>query len=402
MQSIDKFKEASKVIEKDILRTNLVHSEVFSKISKNNVYLKPENMQVTGSYKVRGALYKISTLTAEEKEKGIIAASAGNHAQGVALAAKKAGIDAYIVMPQPTPLVKINNTKSYGANIILHGELFDDANAHAQKLAKEKGYTYVHPFDDLDIATGQGTIAYEILQDLPDVHAILVPVGGGGLVAGVSQLVKLLNPSIKIIGVEPTGAASMKNSIAKKECSSLKEINTIAEGVAVKTPGKNIFSYASKNIDDIILIDDYELIDAFLDVSEGHKMIVENAGLLSIAALKHLDFEDKNVVCILSGGNMDVITMSSTVQHGLIRRGRIFTFSVLLPDKPGELLNIVEILSKERGNVIKLDHNQFVSLTRSESVELKVTIETFGKEHCDKIMKALKKGGFNPISVNTQ
>jgi threonine dehydratase len=396
LQSIEDFKKASRVIESAILRTSLLKSDFFTLTYGNNVYLKPENMQNTGSYKIRGAYYKISALSDEEKSRGIVTASAGNHAQGVAFAARKANAAAKIVMPIATPLVKVNNTKSYGAEVILYGDVFDEAAEYANRISQEEGYTYVHPFDDLEVATGQGTIAYEILQDLPDADIILVPVGGGGLAAGVSTLVKLLNPGIKVIGVEPSGAASMYESVKRGSPVTLDAIDTIAEGVAVRTPGSKVFPYVQNNVDDFILVDDHELINVFLDVMEKHKMIVENAGLLTVAALKHLDVKNKNVVCILSGGNMDVITLSSIVQRGLINRDRIFTFSVLLPDKPGQLLNVAQVVAGERGNIIKLEHNQFVSIDRNETVELQVTLEAFGTAHKEKIMESLRRSGYKP------
>ncbi|MCI8915483.1 MAG: pyridoxal-phosphate dependent enzyme, partial [Oscillospiraceae bacterium] len=326
-------------------------------------------------------------------------ASAGNHAQGVAYAAQAAGVAATIVMPTTTPLVKVNNTKDYGAKVVLHGETFDDAAALAAKLSQEEGLTYVHPFNDLTVSTGQGTIAYEIFKDLPDVDVILVPVGGGGLAAGVATLAKLLNPSVRVMGVEPSGAASMKASLEAGHVVTLDRISTIADGVAVKTPGDQVFPYIQKNLDGIITIDDDELVDAFLDVMEKHKMIVENAGLLTIAALKHLDCPGENVVSVLSGGNMDVITISSLVQHGLINRGRIFSFSVQLPDRPGELLRIADLVARLSGNIIKLDHNQFVNINRQAGVELKVTLEAFGLSHKESIMDALRQAGYQVKEV---
>ena len=384
-----------------ITNTGLVPSKALSKATGNNVYLKPENMQVTGAYKIRGAYFKLSTLSEEEKAKGLVTASAGNHAQGVAYAAQAAGVKATIVMPTTTPLVKVNNTKDYGAEVVLHGETFDDAAALAQKLVEERGLTYVPPFNDLAVATGQGTIAYEIFQSLPDVDVILVPIGGGGLAAGVSTLAKLLNPNVKVIGVEPTGAASMKASVEAGHIVTLDHVETIADGVAVKTPGDLIFPYIQQNIDDIITIDDAELVDAFLDMIEKHKMIVENAGLLPIAALSHLDCKGKNVVSVLSGGNMDVITVASLVQHGLINRGRVFTFSVQLPDRPGELLRVAEIVSRENGNIIKLEHNQFVNINRQSGVELRVTLEAFGHTHKRTILTAMRAAGYDAREVNT-
>ena len=399
--TLDAFKNARNVLHGVIRPTHLIHSPYLSRLCGNNVYLKPENMQVTGAYKIRGAYYKISTLTEEEKARGLITASAGNHAQGVAYAASQAGVKATIVMPTTTPLVKVNNTKDYGADVILHGEVFDDAAELAAKLAEEKGLTYVHPFNDPVLATGQGTIAYEIFQDLPDVDAILVPVGGGGLITGISTLTKQLNPSVEVIGVEPVGAASMKASLEAGQVVSLPSASTIADGVAVKTPGDKVFPYVQKNVDRIMALDDGELVEAFLDVMERHKMVVENAGLLTVAALRHLDFKGKNVVCVLSGGNMDVITMASLVQHGLICRGRIFTFSVMLPDRPGALRRVADIIAKCNGNIIKLEHNQFVNINRNSGVELRVTLEAFGHDHKQEILEALRENGLEAQLVGT-
>ncbi len=401
MLTLNEFKNARSVLSGVISKTSLVYSPAFSKATGNNVYIKPENMQVTGAYKIRGAYYKISTLTEEEKSRGLITASAGNHAQGVAYAAQAAGVSATIVMPTTTPLVKVNNTKDYGAEVILHGETFDAAAALAAQLSEERGLTYVHPFNDPAIATGQGTISYEIFQDLPDVDVILVPIGGGGLATGVATLAKLLNPSVTVIGVEPTGAACMKASLEAGHVVTLPTVNTIADGVAVKTPGDQIFPFIQQNLDDIITIDDSELVDAFLDMMEKHKMIVENAGLLPIAALSHLKCRGSNVVPVLSGGNMDVITISSLVQHGLINRGRVFTFSVQLPDRPGELLRVAQVVAKENGNIIKLEHNQFVNINRQAGVELKVTTEAFGHVHKNTILDALRAQGYDAQVVNT-
>ena len=400
MLTIEKFRDARAVLAPILWRTSLIDSSFFSKNTGARVYLKPENMQVTGSYKIRGSYYKISTLTDEQKARGLITSSAGNHAQGVAYASQIAGLHATIVMPTTTPLMKVNNTKSYGAEVLLCGNLFDEAYKTALQMGKEKDIVFIEPFNDVDVAAGQGTIAYEIIRDLPDVDVILVPIGGGGLAAGISTLAKILNPRIRVIGVEPKGAAGMHASMMAKKIVSLDKVETIADGVAVQTPGDVVFPYVLENIDDIILIDDNELIDSFLDVMENHKMIVENAGLLSVAALKHLDLKGKNVVSILSGGNMDVITMSSLVSHGLVSRGRIFTFSVLLPDRPGELSRIAGIVAGQRGNVIKLEHNQFISVNRNSAVELQVTLEAFGHEHAAEIIAALKVEGYDPKIIN--
>ncbi len=399
--TIEKFEEAFQKVSEVVSPTPLVYSEFFSKMYGNRIYLKPENIQHTGAYKIRGAYYKISTLSDEERKRGLITASAGNHAQGVAFAAERFGAKATIVMPTTTPLMKVNRTKSYGAEVILHGDVYDDACEEAYRLADEHGYTFIHPFDDLDVAAGQGTIAMEIIKELPTVDYILVPIGGGGLATGVSTLAKLINPNVKVIGVEPAEANCMQESIKMGHIVTLKTAQTIADGTAVKTPGVNTFEYVRKNVDDIITVEDDELIDAFLDMVENHKMVCENSGLLTIAALKHLEIKDKKIVSILSGGNMDIITMSSLLQHGLIQRGRIFTVSVLLPDKPGELARVSGILAEEQGNVVKLEHNQFVSINRSAAVELRITLESFGTEHRDSIMKRLKKEGYKPKLVRT-
>jgi len=401
MLTLKRFEEASEIVKRVTNETKLVYSDYFSEKTGNKVYLKPENMQFTGAYKVRGAYYKISTLTDDERARGLITASAGNHAQGVAYAAKCFGVKATIVMPTTTPLIKVNRTKSYGADVVLHGDVYDEACEHAYRLAEENGYTFIHPFDDPAVATGQGTIAMEIIKELPLVDYILVPIGGGGLATGISTLAKLLNPKIKVIGVEPAGANCLQESIKAGEVLTLPSVNTIADGTAVKTPGKVIFPYLRDNLDDIITVQDEDLVTAFLDMVENHKMVVENSGLLTVAALKDLGVTGKKVVSVLSGGNMDVITMSSVVQQGLILRDRIFTVSVLLPDKPGELSRVSNVIAVENGNVIKLEHNQFVSINRSAAVELRITLEAFGTEHKEKIIAALEREGYQPKVVRT-
>ena len=392
----EKCEEAYEIVSKVARNTGLVESEYFSQLTGNKVFIKPENMQLTGAYKIRGAYYKISQLSEEDREKGLVTASAGNHAQGVAYAAKAYGVKATIVMPTTTPLIKVNRTKSYGAEVILYGDVYDESCNYALKLAEEKGSTFVHPFDDLDVATGQSTVAMEILKEQPFIDTILVPIGGGGLATGVATLAKMLNPSIKVIGVEPAGAACMKASLEKGEVTTLENVNTIADGTAVKTPGEKIFPYIKENIDEIITVEDSELIVTFLDMIENHKMIAENSGLLTVAALKHLKPENKKVAAIISGGNMDLITLSSVVQHGLIARSRIFTVSVLLPDKPGELVKVSQLIAELQGNIIELEHNQFVSLNRNAAVELVITIEAFGPEHKENIMKVLEEKGYRP------
>ena len=401
MLTLEAFEEASTKVKEATEKTKLIYSPHFSDATGNKVYFKPENMQRTGAYKVRGAYYKISTLTDEERSRGLITASAGNHAQGVAFAATRYGVNAKIVMPVTTPLIKIERTKHYGGEVILHGNVYDEAAEYAAKLAEEEGYTFVHPFNDPAVATGQGSIMMEIVQELPLVDIVLVPIGGGGLATGVSTLAKLLNPHIKVIGVEPSGAACMKASLEAGHVVKLPHVSTIADGTAVQEPGDKIFPYIQQNIDDIITIEDDELIECFLDMVENHKMVVENSGLLTVAALKHLPAEGKKVVSILSGGNMDVITMSSVIQHGLIARGRIFTVSTMLPDTPGQLVAVSSTIAQHKGNVIRIEHNQFVNINRNDGVELRLTIESFGVEHKQEIIEALDAAGFRPQVIQT-
>lgn len=399
--TLEAFEEACETVGRVTLPTELVYSDYFSEQTGAKVYLKPENMQRTGAYKIRGAYYKISRMSEEDRKKGIITASAGNHAQGVAYAARAYGVKAVVVMPTTTPLIKVNRTKALGAEVVLYGDVYDEACGQALKLAAEKGYTFIHPFDDPTVATGQGTIAMEIMKELPLVDIILVPVGGGGLATGVSTLAKLLKPNVQVIGVEPEGAACLTASLKEGKVVTLPKVSTIADGTAVKTPGEKIFPWLQKNLDSVITVPDDELVISFLDMVENHKMIVENSGLLSVAALKHIDCAGKRVVSVLSGGNMDVITMSSVVQQGLILRDRIFTVSVLLPDKPGELCRVSGVLAEANGNVIKLEHNQFVTINRSAAVELRITLEAFGTEHKKAILSALEKEGYRPRVVQT-
>ena len=396
MLTLEAFEAASEKVLEVTQETKLVESSFFSDATGNRVFFKPENMQRTGAYKVRGAYWKISTLSPEERERGLITASAGNHAQGVAFAAARFGVPATIVMPTTTPLIKVERTKALGAQVVLAGDVYDEAYDHACKLAEENGLTFIHPFNDLGVATGQGTIAMEIVKELPLVDYILVPVGGGGLVAGVATLAKLLNPNIHVIGVEPAGAACMKASLEAGHVVKLPQVVTIADGTAVQQPGDVVFPYIRDNVDEMMTVEDDEIVVAFLDMVENHKMVVENSGLLTVAALRHLPFEGKKVVSVLSGGNMDVITMSSVVQHGLIQRDRIFTVSVMLPDRPGELVRVASIIAENRGNVIRLDHNQFVTANRAAAVELRVTIEAFGTAHKEQIVKALADAGLHP------
>jgi threonine dehydratase len=388
------FLEAKERLCGIIHNTNLMYSNVVSTESGNNVYIKPENLQTTGSFKIRGAYNKISKLSKEEREKGLIASSAGNHAQGVAYAANKLGVKATIVMPEGTPLIKVESTKSYGVEVVLHGDCYDEAYKKAKSLGEENDYIFVHPFNDRDVIEGQGTIAYEILNDLPETDYIIVPVGGGGLISGVALAAKEINPNIKIIGVEPEGAKTLKTSLDLGRVTCLEKVRTIADGVAVKEAGDLTFEIVKDLVDDIIVVSDFEIMEAFLILLDKHKLIGENAGVLSLAGAKKLNIKDKNIVSIISGGNIDVLTMSSMISRGLISRGRIFSFSIDLQDKPGELLKISKILAEENGNVIKLEHNQLKSIDRFMEVELEVTVETNGHDHIEKITKALLNEGY--------
>ncbi len=401
MHKLYDFMEARERLSTVTVKTKLIHSDVFSQECGNDVYIKPENLQITGSFKVRGAYNKISKLSNEEKERGVIAASAGNHAQGVALAAKRLGIKAVIAMPKHTPLIKVKATKQYGAEVVLHGEIYDEAYQKAVDLQKEKGYVLVHPFDDEDVIEGQGTIALEVLEELPDADVLLVPVGGGGLVAGIAAAAKLKNPQIKVIGVEPEGAASALAGLKADHPVPLAEVATIADGTAVRTIGSLTLDYIKEYVDEVVTVSDYELMESFLLLVEKHKLVAENAGILSLAGLKKLNCRGKKVVSILSGGNIDVLTISSMINKGLIVRGRIFTFSVNLPDKPGQLVAVSELLAREDANVIKLDHNQFKNLDRFHEVELQVTVETNGEDHIRKITEEFEKCGYKITRLNS-
>ena len=394
MHKLYEFMEARERLGTVIEKTKLIHSTVFSEESGNDIYIKPENLQKTGSFKIRGAYNRIAKLTEEEKSRGVIAASAGNHAQGVAFGAQKLGIKSVIVMPKHTPLIKVEATRKYGAEVILHGDVYDDAYNKAKELQAEHGYTFVHPFDDEDVIEGQGTIALEVLEEVPDAEIILVPIGGGGLISGVAAAAKMKNPQIKIIGVEPEGAASAVAALENNEVVELSEAVTIADGTAVKRIGDTTFDYIKKYVDKIVTVSDYELMEAFLLLVEKHKIVAENSGILSVAGLKKLNVKGKKIISILSGGNIDVLTISSMINKGLVNRGRIFTFSVDLPDKPGQLVAVSEMLSNQNANVIRLEHNQFKNLDRFHEVELQVTVETSGEEHIEKIIKNFKENGY--------
>ena len=402
MSKIQDFITAKEKLSKVLLKTGLIHSPIFSKEAGNEVYIKPENLQKTGSFKIRGAYNKITNLSEEEKKKGVIASSAGNHAQGVAYGAKESGIKAIIVMPKSTPLIKVESTKQYGAEVVLHGDVYDDAFKKAKELEEKEGYIFVHPFDDEDVIYGQGTIALEILEELPETDIILVPVGGGGLISGIACAAKILKPEIKIIGVEPEGAASAYEAIKEDKVIELKEANTIADGTAVKKIGNTTFEYIKKYVDEIITVSDYELMESFLLLVEKHKIIAENSGILSLAALKKLKEKNKKVVSVVSGGNIDVLMISSMINKGLIRRDRIFNFTVSIPDKPGELAKVVDLIAQQGANVVKLEHNQFKNLSRFKDIELQITVETNGSEHIQKLTQAFEEKGYEIVRIKSK
>ena len=402
MAKLEAFIKAKEKLSKVLLKTSLIHSPIFSKEAGNEVYIKPENLQKTGSFKIRGAYNKITNLSDEEKKKGVIASSAGNHAQGVAYGAKESGIKAVIVMPKSTPLIKVESTKQYGAEVVLHGDVYDDAFKKAKELEEKEGYIFVHPFDDEDVIHGQGTIALEILEELPETDIILVPIGGGGLISGIACAAKILKPEIKIIGVEPEGAASAYEAIKENKVVELKEANTIADGTAVKKIGNTTFEYIKKYVDEIITVSDYELMESFLLLVEKHKIIAENSGILSLAALKKLKEKNKKVVSVVSGGNIDVLMISSMINKGLIRRDRIFNFSVNIPDKPGELAKVVDLIAQQGANVVKLEHNQFKNLSRFKDIELQITVETNGSEHIQNLTQAFEEKGYEIVRIKSK
>ena len=385
---------AAKQLEGVARKTRLIHSDFFSEQCHNDVYLKPENLQHTGAFKLRGAYNKISQLTPEERAKCVITASAGNHAQGVAYAAQKLGVKAVICMPATTPILKVEGTRALGAEVVLHGDGFDDAYAHSLELQKKYGYVYIHPFNDLQVLLGQGTTALEIIDALKDVDAILCPIGGGGFASGVALATKLVNPNVKVIGVEPENAACMKAALEADKVVTLASADTVADGCAVKTAGTLTFEFCKKYLDDIITVSEIDIMNALLSLIEKHKLVAEGAGVLSLAALAKLPFQGKKVVSIISGGNIDISTISALIDKALIARGRVFCFAVQLPDKPGQLLNVSRILAEENANVIKLDHDQTKVTDSFKKVVLTVTVETHNEQHIQKIIKALNANGY--------
>lgn len=397
--SQQQFVEAKERLSDILKETKLIYSPSFSSESNNEVYIKPENLQLTGAFKVRGAFNKISKLSADDRQKGLITSSAGNHAQGVAYAAQKLGIKATIVMPTTTPLIKVEATKNYGADVVLAGDCYDEAYAEAKRLEEEKGFVFVHPFNDIDVIEGQGTIGLEILEELQEADCILVPIGGGGLISGIAMAAKAVKPDIRVIGVEPEGAKAMKISVENNKIVCLDTVNTIADGVAVKMPGDLTFSIIKDYVDEIVTVSDYDIMEVFLMLLEKHKLIGENAGVLSLAGLRKIKEKHKKVVCIVSGGNIDVLTISSMINQGLISRGRIFCFTLDLPDKPGELVKISSLLAKLNANIIQLQHNQLKALNRFTEVQLEATVETSGHQHIGQIIASLQDAGYNITKV---
>ncbi len=388
------FTTAREHLQKVLLPTHLIYSPIFSEESGNQIYIKPENLQKTGAFKIRGAYNKINKLTEEEKKRGVIASSAGNHAQGVAYAARELGIKAVIVMPKTTPLIKVQSTKKYGAEVVLYGDVYDDAYQKAKELEVQEGYVFVHPFDDIDVLEGQGTIALEILEEMPDAEVIVVPIGGGGLISGIAAAAKMIKPDIKIIGVEPSGAASATEALKKNKVVTLPEANTIADGTAVKRIGDLTFNCIKQYVDEVVTVDDYELTEAFLLLAEKHKLIAENSGILPLAALKKLSERGKKVVPVVSGGNIDVLMISSMINKGLISRDRIFNFAVSIPDRPGELAKITHIIADVGANIVKLAHNQFKNLSRFRDKEVLITVETNGTDHIQALVEAFAAKGY--------
>ncbi|WP_297521578.1 threonine ammonia-lyase [uncultured Clostridium sp.] len=392
---LDKVKKVREKINDKIIKTPLMYSKSFSEICENQVYIKCENLQITGAYKLRGALNKISTLSVEDRKRGVICSSAGNHAQGVAYAASLYNIKSTIVMPKTTPLLKINSTKELGGNVVIHGDIYDDAYKKAKELEKEKNLKFIHPFNDIDVILGQATIALELIEDLKDIDIVLCPIGGGGLISGIALVLKEYNPNIKIIGVEAQGACSMKKSILNGMVTTLDSVRTIADGIAVKTPGDLTFTIVKDLVDEIITVSDKEIVEDFVLLSEKHKLIAEPSGVVSLSALKKLNnVKGKKIVSIISGGNIDMITMSSLIKTGLVSKGRLFAFSMELPHMPGELVKVTTILSKLNANIVELEHNQFKATDHLRNVSLEVTVETNGLDHISVIKRELAKNGY--------
>lgn len=394
MLTLDKVYHAAHVLKEVIRPTELIRTSRMC--PECNLYIKTENLQVTGSFKVRGAYYKISQLSDEEKKKGVIACSAGNHAQGVALAAARNGIKAKICIPDGAPISKVEATKSYGADVCLVDGVYDDAYEKAVSLVEETGATFIHPFDDEMVIAGQGSIGLEIIEQLPEIDAVVVPIGGGGLISGVGFALKSLDPNIKVYGVQAEGAASMKQAITDDQIETLNTVHTIADGIAVKTPGDNTFELCKKYVDEIVTVSDDEISTAILELIEREKLIAEGAGATSIAAVmfNKLPVQGKNVVCLVSGGNIDVTILSKVINRGLQKAGRLAELVIELTDKPGQLLGVSKIISSYGANVVSLDHNRADERLDINDCVLRISIETRNQTHLDEIKDALAKNGY--------
>ncbi len=398
MLTIDNVYRASKVLKEVIRKTDVIYA---SKLSRNGseVYLKTENLQVTGSFKVRGAYYKMSKLTDEERARGVIACSAGNHAQGVALAAKKSGIKSVICLPDGAPISKVEATKSYGAEVCLVEGVYDDAYNKALALRDECGYTFIHPFNDEDVIAGQGTIGLELIEQLPDLEAVVVPLGGGGLISGIAFTLKTLNPNIKVYGVEAAGAASMRGSLDKGEIIELESAATIADGIAVKKPGDNTYELVCKYVDEVVTVTDDEISAAILALMEQQKLVTEGAGAASVAAVMFgkVDIKNKKTVCILSGGNIDVTILSRVIKRGLLMSGRSAQLTVELVDKPGQLVGVSKIIADLGGNVTSVHHERANEGSDVNGCYLRIMLETKNFEHIELIKKTLTDAGFKLV-----
>ena len=394
MISLDKIYHGAHVLKQVLRPTELIRAARMC--PDCNLYLKNEILQVTGSFKVRGAYYKISQLSEEERKNGVIACSAGNHAQGVALAASMHGIKATICIPDGAPISKVEATKSYGADVVLVKGVYDDAYEHALKLVKETGATFIHPFDDELVIAGQGSIGLEIIDQLEGVDAVVVPVGGGGLISGVAFTLKSLDPKIKVYGVQAEGAPSMRDAIKDDKIETLSGVHTIADGIAVKTPGELTFDICKNYVDDIVTVTDDEISTAILELIEREKVIAEGAGAASVAAIMFdkLPVKGKNVVALVSGGNIDVTILSRVINRGLQMTGRLTELVIELTDKPGQLLTVSEIISSYGANVVELDHNRGDRHIDINDCILRISIETRNREHLNEITNALTKSGF--------
>ena len=397
MLTLDKIYQASFALKTVIRRTDLISAPNINPDS--HIYLKPENLQITGSFKVRGACFKIAQLTEEEKAKGVVACSAGNHAQGVALAATSHGIKSLICLPDNAPISKIEATKWYGADVCLVEGVYDDAYQKALKLRDEKGYTFVHPFDDEDVIAGQGTIGLELLEQLPDLDAVIVPIGGGGLISGVAFAIKHLNPNVKIYGVQASGAPSMLNSIEHNKIERMGFVRTIADGIAVKEPGEHTFEYCKKYVDEIVTVNDDEISTAILALIEQHKLIAEGAGAVAVAAamFNKVPIKGKKSICLVSGGNIDVTILSRVIGRGLQKSGRSYTMTIELVDKPGQLQHVSEIIARTGANVVSVHHERVSHTADINGCYLRLEMETRNQEHIDQIQYTLTAAGYKII-----